>query len=252
MFKYLVLLYETIIFPFINLFKKNNQIQNNFSFPILDLDKINNSGINKIIFVLNNIPGEIHKILFKDNPEINPEYYFININHNNSGFDKNFDKLDLTYRFIYIRINIFNNKYINHLNSIIIDNIQKYIFIFEPKTDINYNINIILELLGLNNYKIYIPADLKYNQIQKFDLFCQTYIIFVFYLIINNKNLDINGFKDLFDNYINHDNLLKFLNHIQILLNNNKLEINYGENLSEIPANFDINSDGEYIILDSK
>jgi hypothetical protein len=199
------------------------------------------NNVHQVIFALNNIPETIHTLLFKENKNICPQYFEINVKikseriieiyhyleHFHSFFNNNFIK------YIYIRVNIFNYGIMNHVNCIIIDKEMKYILYFEPKVEILFDLEpifIILEdIIDLSQYKKLIPYDIGYNfynRLQKFDAFCQTYVIFVFLLIIHNEHVDPRNFSNLFNSLISYQSMGYFLFHIYGLLQKNNYEIN--------------------------
>jgi hypothetical protein len=65
----------------------------------------------------------------------------------------------------------------------------------------------------LANYKYLIPNDIGYNsfnKLQKMDYFCQTYIMTIFLLIVNNNHINYTDFSNLFNNSINFHNMELF------------------------------------------
>jgi hypothetical protein len=141
-------------------------------------------------------------------------------------------------QYIYFRINLINEHNttinINHVNCIIIDKKNKYVLIFEPKGILSYDINIIKNLFhkydNLNQYKYLTPCDIGYKQystsqsLQRYDFYCQTYVMMVFYLIINNKNIKFSEYSKLFTKSINKKTVGYFLYQIDIALKKNNIE----------------------------
>ena len=192
------------------------------------LFKQNNKQINKTVFALNNIPSDIHSLLFSNYEYVCPKYYFITLQldeeYTITNLLHNFDDLDDylgndKIRFIYIRINLIQKgKKINHVNCIIIDKINKYLLLFEPKVNIKYDINILFSFLdgvfGKSKFKKLFPKDIGYhsfNKLQSFDLFCQTYVLFIYIIIILNYNTEPKNFSIMFNQIINSDSIQCFL-----------------------------------------
>lgn len=249
---------------FYNLLKKYmyDDTKNNYNLPFYYNEsdhafnnfKINKQDINKVIFALNNMPDNIHKILFKNNPEVCETYYnitlkinsyeIVEINHNLHDINK--DILNNDTRYIYVRVNLINNSFtgmMHHVNCIIIDKIENYVLFFEPKFTFNFDINILAsfidDIICLNNYKRLFPTNIGYNyynRLQKYDHYCQSYVLFVFLLIIYNKDVHYKNFCTLFNSTITYDNLSFFLFHIKNLLDENNFIINQQEEIWSIPT----------------
>ena len=252
MFHYITLLYNTIK----QYFNYNNNIINNdtknYNIPFktkeVDTDenfilfKNNDMELNKLMFALNNLPDKIHNMLFSDNKEICHEYFYITIkikNKNIIDVQHNLDNTnnyldDNNIRYIFIKVNTINTSQniIQHVNCIIIDKIQKYILFFEPKFEFSYDINefskIIDELIVLDGYSKIFPQDIGYNyydRLQSYDAFCQSYILFVFILITNNKSINTSDYSLMFNEIITYENLGYMLFNIYMLLKQSKYEI---------------------------
>lgn len=253
-FKYLTYLYDTIKYYFFNDNKYHlpfdiNEIINNDHFKEFQ----SNNDINKVIFALNNIPDVTQKILFKNNINIANQYLYLTIKMSNGSIDSivhNLDNIneymdDNAIRYVYIRINIINiGNTMNHVNCIIIDKNKKYILLFEPKIIFQYDSKIIFELLhqtfDTQEYRKILPNDIGYNycnRLQWYDTFCQTYIIFVFFLIILNDNVNPENFSVLFNSIITHKNMGYFLFHAYNLLIENNISICEQNNIWDYPTN---------------
>ncbi|QKF94252.1 hypothetical protein QKU48_gp0794 [Fadolivirus algeromassiliense] len=240
--EYLSYLYYAIKYY---LFKHNNY---NIPFDINEIETNpslkqfqENNDINKVIFALNNIPDIVQRILFQDYKNINDKYLHITIKTNDNSIDEIYHNLeeikqyltDDSIRYINIRINLVNiGSKMHHVNCIVIDKLRKYILIFEPKTMLRYDHKMIKsifqELFDVSQYEILTPHDIGYsyyNRLQWNDAYCQTYIIFIFWLIILNEDIDPKKYSLLFNNVITHKNMGYFLFHINQILNANKIEI---------------------------
>lgn len=242
MLKYFVYFYEY----FLDYFCTKN-ITYNLPFNIqelmndADFNKFkNNNEINKIIFALNNLPDNIHKLLFNNFSNVCQKYYFIAIKLNNnqiSEMSHNLEDINIYLQnneinFIYIRLNIIISSKINHVNCVIIDKKQKYILFFEPKCSFLFNIsNFIIKLndiIDFSDFNNIFPVDLGYNSfncLQKYDAFCQTYVLFIYLLIITNENIPYKNFHNMFNSIITYENMGYFLFNIGKLLKLNKYEI---------------------------
>lgn len=193
----------------------------------------NDKKFNQVIFALNNTPNIIHENLFSKNIEICPKYFQITLKWNYGGYNYKSDNLDdLNYfienesiRYIFIRVNLIETiRDINHVNCIIIDKFEKYVLFFEPLVDIKYNLSSlkkITENKNLSDYKYLIPDDIGYNslnKLQKMDYFCQTYILTVFLLIVNNNHINYSDFSTLFNELIDFNNMELFWYNCQKIL----------------------------------
>lgn len=208
-----------------------------------DLDNFKDNSIefNKMIFALNNIPDKVFDLLFCDYDNICPKFYKIIFKKDLklNTFVTTFNNLDEyinndNMRYVYIRVDIIDkSKKINHVNCIIIDRINKYILIFEPKCKLVIDVkdidNILKHYIDTKEYKLLTPSDIGYNSInklQKNDCFCQTYIVFVFYLIVENPGVNHEDFSKLFNTVITTDNIGYFVYHIYKKYIESDLEIN--------------------------
>lgn len=254
LFEYFTYLYSTIKYY---LFKQNeynlpfnsDEIQTNNDFKDF---KINNN-MDKVIFALNNIPDIVQSILFNNHKNVADKYLCLTIKLNGNSIDEIYHNLqdinsyidNHNIRYIYIRINLIHTKSkMNHVNCIIIDKLQKYIFLFEPKVLFTYDTKIIFELLGdifdTSQYNKILPSDIGYtyyNRLQWYDTFCQTYILFIFWLIILNSDIEPENFLKLFTEVITHQNMGYLLFHIYSLLITNKIDICQQQNIWSYPTN---------------
>lgn len=219
--------------------------------------KIKTIDINKVMFALNNLPNVIHELLFKHRQDVCHHYYYITLNRNqnneiidifhNIGDIKD-QILNDEIKYIYIRINIVNinkkNNQMDHINCIICDKIHKTILIFEPKTKFTYDVNIIMDILNqsmdIKEYKILLPEkDIGYNShhsLQKYDAYCQTYVLLVFVLIIHNSQMPFEKYSSLFNCAITYKNIGYFLFTIHQLLKENKIDICYHRTIWSYPT----------------
>ncbi len=218
----------------------------------VDLDNFKDNPIefNKMIFALNNIPDKVFDLLFCDHDNICPKFYKIIFKKDMKldTFVTTFNNLDEyidNERYVYIRVDIIDkSKKINHVNCIIIDRAEKYILIFEPKCKLVIDIkdidNILKHYIDTSEYKLLTPSDIGYNsmnKLQKTDCFCQTYIIFVFYLIVENPGVNYEDFSKLFNTVITTDNIGYFVYHIYKKYIESDLEINDVPILWQYPTN---------------
>jgi len=210
-------------------------INNNQSVEFLNFKK-NKLNINKSFFVLNNLPDVIHKLLFEKYPYVCQQYFHItlditksttNIFHNLYDISKYTTNDNISH--IFIRVNIINKiTNLHHVNSIIINKIDQYILFFEPKVKFSYDVNILSDLIKLyidTNYKCVYPDDIGYDiypKLQKYDAYCQCYIIYTFLLIINNPDVEYKDYAPMFNVQINIDKIGYFIFYVyeQMLENN--------------------------------
>lgn len=205
--------------------------------------KHNQNKINKIIFALNNFPSDIHTFIFSEYDYVCPKYYYITLqldkNHNITNLLHNFEDLDdylenHNIRFIYIRINLIQkNNIINHVNCIIIDKQLGYLLIFEPRINIKYHLEPLSSFLDgvfiKSKFKKLFPQDIGFtmsNPLQSFDWFCQTYVLFTYFLIILNPNINPIHFAIMLNNNINHEMIICLLFMIYEILKVNGYVIN--------------------------
>lgn len=185
----------------------------------------NTEEYNKVIYALNNIPGTIYSLLLGDNVDVCQKYFQI-------YFKKGARKYQLTYnnlqnldeylddgniRYIYIRVALLD-KNIHHVNCIIIDKLRRYILYFEPKVILKVDMEDIHDLFKYYNllgYRYITPTDIGYNfinRLQYFDHFCQTYILFVFMIIIGCDNcINYKKFSKIFTDNITVETIGNFL-----------------------------------------
>lgn len=215
--------------------------------------KDNEQELNKVIFFLNNMPDKVHSIIFNNYTNVCPTYYDItilldqknnicNLMHNLEDIDKYLE--DQGIRYIYIRINILGEVKMNHVNCIIIDKQEKYLLLFEPKFNLYYDVRVLFNFIdGIfygYHYKKISAADLGYhnfNRLQSYDRFCQTYVIFVYLLIILNPHVKYKNYKTMFNNIITKENLGYLLFTIYQLLHQNNYTINEQPLIWSYPTN---------------
>jgi hypothetical protein len=237
MFSYLTYLYNLIK----NYFKP---IQHNIPFQISNLDdfesfKQNKASINKVVFALNNMPETVYPLLFKSNPLICERLFIITIKIQNKeilDFQHNLEDLNnyLGTKYILIRVNVIDvtQNVLHHVNCIILDNVNKNAIFFDSKVNFQYNVDsfviLVMAMINISDYDILFPTHLgynDYNKLQNCDMFCQTYVFFVFLLITTNENTQIAEYSNLFNTMITSKNLGYLLFHIHNLLKQNNFEI---------------------------
>ena len=212
-----------------NLPFNHNNIKNDYEFEEF---KKNDIELNKIIFALNNIPDIVHSLIFRE-PSVCVKYYFITLKlnpskiidvfHNLDDINDNF--IDENVQYIYIRINIIskslNNTNMHHVNCIVIDKLKKYVLFFEPRLTFMFDTDVLISLvdtfMDLSLYNKIFPPDIGYNmfnKLQRYDTYCQTYVIFIFALIIYNQHVSYKDYYNLFNKSITTTNIGYFLFHI--------------------------------------
>lgn len=224
--------------------------KSNVTYRNLELSKNNNKldkkSIKQVIFALNNIPDKIHEHLFKIYDNVSKNYHQITYTKYRNTYEPSSSQLshlsndirDASIRFIFIRINLIKNENLmNHVNCIIIDKKQKFILYFEPmaiiKIDINELVKIIINFSDdLNNYMLLTPDKIGYNfynRLQRYDNYCQTYILYVYYLIIENDNVKYTEFSNMFNTIITSDSVKCFLYFVYNLLLSDGINIDHFE-----------------------
>lgn len=254
MFHYITYLYNSIKRCFYITPELNNYI---LPFNIQNIDKNsefqefkdNDIEINKVIFTLNNLPDKVHNLLFSDNEEVCNEYFYITVkvkdriqNQTHKEIDEIFHNLDNInnhlfndkIRYIFIRVNVIDayHKVMDHVNCIIIDKNKKYILFFEPKFEFIYDAadltKFVSEKIDIGNYSIIMPQDIGYDyytRLQSYDIFCQSYVIFVFGIIVCNDIGNITNYRSIINSIITHENLGCMLYHIHTLLKQSGYDI---------------------------
>lgn len=184
----------------------------------------------KLMFALNNIPNKIFNLLFNKYDNVCQEYYHVTMVKNKNSkiyqiTQQNLDNINEhlindSIRYIYIRIDLINNHRkgnIHHVNSIVIDREKKYVLFFEPKVNLKYNKQTIIDLINLDDYQYLEPKDVGYhifNKLQTVDCFCQTYILYTYILIIENNDVEFENFSRMFNSIISTKNIGYFLFYI--------------------------------------
>ena len=265
--------------------------------PELIKYKTDDIALNKVMFALNNIPDIIHSLLFNNDTTVCQKYFSITIKLKNSKIIDLYDNLDNNeaydinsmmdnddIRYIYIRLNILINlpSKMHHVNCIIIDKKNKHVLFFEPRNNLLFDINDlsirIKDKIDISHYTKLTPSDIGYNvfnKLQQYDAFCQTYVLFAYLLIINNKDIHYTNYSTMFNSIINPQNIGYFYYHINNLLkinnynicdqpvvwkyptnifnimypfrnNNNNIEINDELEMNDIV----INEEDEFLIVD--
>lgn len=198
--------------------------------------KDNDIAINKVVFALNNLPDKIHQIISNNDSRICSKYFYITLALNMGEINDivhNLDDIEQynNFEYIFIRVNINTQNVINHVNCIIIDNRKSNIIFFEPKITFIYNVKQLLAFISTHiktdKYKYIFPKDMGYmcHQLQYYDAFCQTYVLFAFLLIVNNAKIDACEYSNMFDTVITLENMGKFLHHINLQLEKNNCNI---------------------------
>ena len=240
--------YSTITY---NLPFNINEIDNDSEFNKFKND---DKDLNKVIFALNNLPENIHTILFNNNKEISNKFFYITLKLKNENIidvfhnlnDINDQIINDDVKYILIRINIIDtlNTKMDHVNSIVIDKHNKYMLFFEPKVTFAYNINDLTklcdELINVPSYAKFYPKDIgynTYNKLQHYDAFCQSYILFVFIMITLNGNIKSENFSLMFNTTITTKNLGYFLFYINTLIKFNKIDICDQNEIWSFPTN---------------
>ena len=243
---------------FIKPFYNNSNYNNIFNLDTIvqDRDYINykksGSLINKTIHYLNSIPALVHYILFRENKQVCNKYFQIYYKNSTKEYDNletlNSYMLDSTIRYIFIRVNLIeNNKYNNHANAIIIDKSQKWILYFEPQCKTRISMDIIksdlTNYISLTDYKYITPENIGYsivNKLQRFDNYCQTYVIYAYCIIVNNPTVDYKDYSNMLNSIITkQDSITCFLFHIykniSLIMDNSEdcLEGSYTEYIEE-------------------
>ncbi len=224
---------ETFRCPFIDNLEDTEEFQ---QFQTDDVE------FSKAIFALNSMPEDVFWILFNDHTEIAQTHMHIYLTKNNGHYrctHHTLESLDVeidnpTVRYIYIRVNLVNanRKYgLDHVNCLIIDKERKYVLVFEPKSALQYSVMGIKRLLGpsVESYDFLTPNDIgfKYlNRLQKFDSFCQTYVMFTFYLIIQNSDVAPEDYHIMLNRCITDKSVGQFLFVLWNLCKTSGMDIN--------------------------
>ena len=206
--------------------------------------KKNKKRVSDNMHIINNFPEHTYKALFNDYSNVSKEFFKIEItNYNNSiethhypilFRDKIREQLDNNdVRYIFVWISLKMTGHIGHINCVIIDKQNKYALIFEPKVKIDYDLCLITDILDLNNdYQILVPTDIGFhyfNRLQRFNHFCQTYVLFVFMIIIENDIVEYNKFSKMMSDIINNQSLGHFLYYTHMLIHTDiKISHNHG------------------------
>ncbi len=135
----------------------------------------------------------------------------------------------------------------NHVNCIIIDKHRKFILYFEPTVLIRYDLDQIKFTLCsanaiLYNFAFLIPEDIGYsvfNCLQKFDNYCQTYVLYVYCLLLENREIDPDNFRKLFNGIITSTNRDYFIYFINRLLQDKGINLDNLGDYHNIDANID-------------
>lgn len=269
MFYYIEYLYNLIKHYFNSPPTAVDSVTYNMSFDTIvvdhddDFDKFKKDAslINKVMFALNNMPDKVYSLLFNDNMQVCNKLFVITLKIKNKqiiDLQHNMDDIHLylepfgldkmQIRYILIRVNIIDTtqNVIQHVNCIILDKKRKYMLFFDSKIKFQYDVNAFVLLITdiVNSiyfdYNILFPKDIgydDYNQLQKYDAFCQTYVFFVFLLIVSNDMVNTNNYSMMFNTTITTKNLGYFLFYINKLLQIHNFEICDQEEIWSFPTN---------------
>ncbi|AYV82219.1 MAG: hypothetical protein Homavirus17_7 [Homavirus sp.] len=204
----------------------------------------------KLIFALNNFPDQIYCTIFSkyDHTHICQKYYTISLVMDNeqetyllkyNNLDDISTNMDKTY--IYIRVELFcHNRMgnIHHVNSIVINNSNKTVLIFEPQGSLKYDKALISLLLNTNSmnireYTFIDPVDIGYNifnRLQLLDCFCQTYVLYIFILIIDNPMVKYKDYSHMFNTIITTKNMGYFLFYLYLEFKSINIDVSLSEN----------------------
>jgi len=207
-----------------------------FNIEEFEMFKNNNLQSGKVFYCLNNFPNTVYEMIYNvlcysNYNTMSKNYYSCIIKKIGNRYDYNFkqlynnisdfigDLIDDNIRFITIRICELGN-IIGHVMSIIIDKQKKYILFFDPKNDIKFSLDQFMFVINTVNaatssdYQILLPYDIGYNKgkrLQGINMYCQTYILYVYALIICNHNIPYKNFKVMFTSIINNKSVSLFL-----------------------------------------
>lgn len=199
-----------------------------------------NEEVNKALFVLNNNLHYIMKKLFEKNSNVSKYYHQMSYSAESGNVLKlNFEyddintylskfKLDINdpnIRYVFVKVNLFNNTllpFMNHVNCIIVDKEKKHIMFFEPKYHLQLNAFQEIEerlkpyIDNFDDYVILLPESIGYtpfNRLQKFDAYCQSYILYIYVLLVQNE-VSHEEYAEMFNSTISSTNLQYFLFYI--------------------------------------
>jgi len=198
--------------------------------------KRDDNKVGKVIYCFYHYPEIAYDIMFNalsfsEYNNASKYYYCVNINYENNQLVYDFEPLyrdierfitdlyDNTIRFITIRINE-NASVMGHVTSIIIDKNKKYILFFDSKNNIKYDIvqfGSIIETVNKSTnsiFEVILPFDIGYNKgskLQGINLYCHTYIYYVYMIIICNPNICYKEFRTVFNNLITHKSISTLL-----------------------------------------
>jgi len=183
--------------------------------------------VGKVIYCLNNFPKMIHDTMIKtlscaNYNNMSETFYSISVYNKNNIISYNFenfynnnenfisDLCNMNVRFIMIRIEE-RNSMLGHVTAIIIDKKKSYLLFFDPKNNIKYDIqqfNFIIDIINTvteKKYKILTSWDIGYSQgtrLQGINFYCQTYILYVYLIVVCNINVCYTDFKNMFNSLI--------------------------------------------------
>lgn len=232
----------------------------------IDFEEFKKYKTDKVLYVLNNMSSQVYSALYSRYNDVSDRYFQITLNNHDGYFDISHCKMidfdnvlnDDLIRYVYIRVNLDGNKYIDHVNCIVIDKLKKYILYFEPTVHIRYDIDKIKSLLSnfadLDGYNSITPYDIGYNSLnglQQFDHYCQTYILYIFCLILENRNIEPINFSKMFNNVINKQRMEYFWYYIYNVMICNGFNIDNLDITHKIDDNakIDIISEDDYLII---
>ena len=197
--------------------------------------------LNKVMFAMNNMPADVHYLLFSNMPDVCQKHYTIvldkTISSNLDSLPDNF--ADVRIKYIFIRINL-----PTHVNCVVIDKNRRHVILFDPQVEFRYDPQVIIEhldtLIDMAGYKILVPRDLGFgllNRLQYFDMYCQTYIVMTFLAIVSNPGVDYKDYSTMLNTIITNRNMGYFLFDLHTRLKNSGYVIGPQQNIWAFPTN---------------
>lgn len=196
-----------------------------------------------IVFALNNIPGVVHQHLFKDYPDVSQNYHQITFKKDNGIYEPASSQLAMlsndmhneSIRFVFIRVNLIKSlKKMNHVNCVIVDKRRKFLLYFEPMVVVRIDTIELFDILSkfsdkFIGYSLLVPIDIGYNvynRLQRYDNYCQTYILYVYCLILENRDVKPAEFSSMFNAVISAENVRCFLYYVHKVLTDGGIDVN--------------------------
>jgi len=196
-----------------------------------------------IIFALNNIPEIVHEKLFKDYSDVSRNYHQVTFKKNNGVYEPassqlatlSLDMHNNSIRFVFIRVNLIKSlRKMNHVNCVIVDKRRKFVLYFEPMVVVRIDTVELFDILlkfsdKFIGYNFLVPNDIGYNiynRLQRYDNYCQTYILYVYCLILENQDVKPNEFSSMFNTVISARNIKCFLYYVHRVLMDGGIDVN--------------------------